>query len=189
MNRKPTRGLFAMCAALMFGYCATASADVPSVSANAKVLQITLSIKSDKSDKGASVVLTAADGVSTNVDERSSVSYVSSIAPCKDNPAKTCAEYSDLKTGFAFGVLPRVLPNGDVLLDLVYDSARLNSMRDFKSDIGTIQLPDVSKNGFKSAVKVKAGVETVVNSATDASGKQDVAVTVKLVDPKTGAAI
>ncbi|MBN3776871.1 hypothetical protein G3O06_04710 [Burkholderia sp. Ac-20345] len=186
MNRKPTRALFALSAALMFGYCATASADIPSVSANAKVVQITLSIKGDKA---TSVVLTAADGVSTNVDEHTSISYVSAIAPCKDNPAKTCVSYADLKTGFDFGVLPRVLPNGEVLLDLVYDSARLNSMRDFKSDLGTIQLPDVSKNGFKSAVKVKAGVETVVNSATDANGKQDVAVTVKLVDPKNGDAI
>lgn len=189
MKLKTTRGLFALGAALMFGYCVTASADVPSVSANAKVVQITLTIKSDKSDKVASVVLTAADGVSTNVDERSSTSYVSSIAPCKDNPAKSCAEYSDLKTGFAFGVLPHVLPNGDVILDLAYDSAHLNSMRDIKSDMGTVQLPDVSKNGFKSSVKVKAGVETVVNSASDAIGKQDVAVTVKLVDLKTGAAI
>ncbi|MCW3700714.1 hypothetical protein [Burkholderia cenocepacia] len=189
MNLKSTLGLFALCGALMFGYCATASADIPSVSANAKVVQITLSIKSDKGDKATSVVLTAADGVSTNVDEHTSISYVSAIAPCKDNPTKNCVSYADLKTGFDFGVLPRVLPNGDVLLDLVYDSARLNSMRDFKADIGTIQLPDVSKNGFKSAVKVKAGVETVVNSASDASGKQDVVVTVKLVDPKTGAAI
>ena len=189
MKLKTTRGLVALGAALMFGYCTTSSAEVSLMSANAKVVQITLSIKSEKSDKSALVLLTAADGVSTNVEERTSTSYVSSIAPCKDNPAKTCAEYSDLKTGFAFGVLPRVLPNGDVLLDLVYDSARLNFMRDSKSDIGTIQLPDVSKNGFKSMVKVKAGVETVVNSAFDASGKQEVAVTVKFVDPKTGAAI
>ncbi len=189
MNRKPTRALFALSAALMFGYCATASADAPSVSTNAKGVQITLSIKSDNTDKVSTVVLTAADGVNTNVDERSSTSYVSSIAPCKDNPAKICAEYSELKTGFTISVLPRVLPNDVVLLDLVYDSARLNAMRDFKSDIGTIQLPVVWNNGFKSAVKVKAGVATVVNSQFDANCRQDVVMTVKIVDPKTGAAI
>lgn len=166
---------------------------------DSRVVALTINVKTESSAKGLgvfgsapstsqiSVPMYIANGRHGYVEDGTVTNYVSSVEPCKDDAKKICLETSDLKSGLRVEAAPRVLPTGDVLLDIGVQNSVLESLRNFSSDIGTVQLPDVSHCGFSASVALTPGVETLVNTCNQAGRNEQVFVTAKVEDLKASA--
>jgi hypothetical protein len=166
---------------------------------DSRVVALTINVKTESSAKGLgvfgaapstsriSVPMYIGNGRHGYVEDGTVTNYVSSVQPCKDDAKKICLETSDLKSGLRVEAAPRVLPTGDIFLDIGVQNSVLESLRNFSSDIGTVQLPDVSHCGFSASVALTPGVETLVNTCNQAGRNEQVFVTATVEDLKASA--
>ncbi len=66
-----------------------------------------------------------------------------------EGATRTTIEPGTLKTGFELNLLPRMLPDEEILLSYSIRLSDLNELAEFTSDDQTIQLPRVSKTSFE----------------------------------------
>lgn len=169
--------------------------DVPT--ASSKVVSLRVTIQS-KNKRLASVPLILRDGKSADYRSVTEQTYVSDVGPCKREESTKavegvavgttpigdgmCATTSPLETGLQIAAKPRVLDNGDVMLDLKASNSQLISLENFTNKVGTVQLPNTYTCGFDSTVTLKPDVDTVVESCTQDSNAQTISVLAKVAD-------
>lgn len=123
-------------------------------------------VKLLRTNKNASLVTSstiyAMNGQATPFQQMDEIGYVQevSVTQAGDSGGEPVRSITPGKTsqGYSMMVMPRVLSDGRVMMNLAVDSSRINSIEEYGDDnSGRVQLPNRSTNKYQQVVTVKSG--------------------------------
>lgn len=146
-----------------------------------RIVALTVEVRGSEN---ITALLSARDGAMAEFGSGEKQSYVSSVEPCKDDPKKFCTGASDLKSGITIEAIPRVLPAGDVSVNMVFDDSKVESLQSLSGN-NPLQLPNVTHTGFAGEARLAPGVRTLVSRYMSAGNTLEIYVTAAIDDGNT----